>query len=103
MKLEKITSMGAEIVNNCTQENKISQAKLNIEEILDAENHLIKEIQKKEFKEGYSSLIKKNLPTRSKLLCLCPKLDSEGVTTADGQWTFAEFLPFNVRYPMILP
>ena len=55
--------MGAEIVNNCTQENKISQAKLNIEEILDAENHLIKEMQKKEFKEEYSSLIKKESPT----------------------------------------
>ena len=77
---------------------------MNVEEISDAENHLIKEMQKKEFKEEYSSLItKKELPTHSKLLCLCPKFDSEGVIRADGRLTYAEFLPYNVRYPIILP
>ena len=85
------------IINNCTQENKISQAELKVEEISDAKNHLIKEMQKKEFKEDYSSLItKKELPTHSKLLCLCPKLDSEGVIRADSQLTYTEFLPYNV-------
>ena len=74
---------------------------MNVEEISDAENHLIKEMQKKEFKEEYSALItKKELPTHSKLL---RKLDSEGVIRADGRLTYAEFLPYNVRYPVILP
>ena len=103
-KLTRILAWVLIFINNCTQENKISQAELNVEEILDAENHLIKEIQKKEFKEEYLALItKKELPTHSKLLCLCPKLDSEGVIRADGQLTYAEFLPYNVRYPIILP
>ena len=108
-KLTRILAWVLRFINNYTQENKIRRAELNVEEISDAENHLIKEMQKKEFKEEYSSLItKKELPTHSKLLCLCPKrlcpkLDSEGVIRADGQLTYAEFLPYNVRYPIILP
>ena len=103
-KLTRILAWVLRFINNCTQEDKISQTELNVEEISDAENHLIKEMQKKEFKEEYSALItKKELSTHSKLLCLCPKLDSEGVIRADGRLTYAEFLPYNVRYPIILP
>ena len=75
-KLTRILAWVLRFINNCTKENKISQAESNEEEISVAENHLIKEMQKKEFKEEYSSLItKKELPTHSKLLCLCPNLN----------------------------
>ena len=82
----------------------MNQVELSIEEISDAENHLIKKMQKKEFKEEYLSLIKKKeLPTHSKLLGLYPKLDSEGIIRADGRLTYAEFLPYDVWYPIVLP
>ena len=66
---------------------------------------LIKEIRTKERVQRRVLILitKKELPTHSKLLCLCPKLDSAGVIRADGRLTYAEFLPYNVRYPIILP
>ena len=82
------------------------QVELSIEEVSDAENYIIKEMQKKEFNEEYNSLVKKKeLPKHStgKLLGLCPKLDSEGIIRSDGRLTYAEFLPYDMRYPIILP
>ena len=41
-----------------------------------------------EFNEEYTSLVKKKeLPKHSKLLGLCPKLDSEGMIRSDGRLT----------------
>ena len=80
------------------------QVELSLEEVSDAENYIIKEMQKKEFNEEYTSIVKKKeLPKHSKLLGLCPKLDSEGIIRSDGRLTYAEFLPYDVRYPIILP
>ena len=103
-RLTRVVAWVLRFINNCKQENKLKQVELSIEEISDAENYIIKEMQRKEFKEEYSSLVKKKeLPTHSKLLGLCPKLDSEGVIRSDGRLTYAEFLPYDVRYPIILP
>ena len=72
-------------MNNCKQHDQMSQVELSIEEVLDAENYIIKETQKKEFNEECTSLVKnKELPKHSKLLGLCPKLDSEGIIRSDG-------------------
>ena len=65
--------------------NKMRQVELSLEEVSDAENYIIKEMQKKEFNEEYTALVKKKeLPKHSKLLGLCPKLDSEGIIRSDG-------------------
>ena len=48
-------------------------------------------------------LLKKELPKHSKLFGLCPKLDSEGMIRSDERLTYAEFLPYDVWYPIILP
>ena len=32
-----------------------------------------------------------------------PRLDSDGVIRSDGRLTYAEFLPYDVRYPIKLP
>ena len=45
----------------------------------------------------------KPLPSNSKLLGLQPKLDDTGLMQADGRLKHAEFLPYDVRYPVILP
>ena len=91
-------------INSHKQHNQMSQVELSIKEVLDAENYIIKEMQKKEFNEEYTSLVnKKEWPKHSKLLGLCPKLDSEGIIRSDGRLTYAEFLSYDVRYPIILP
>ena len=50
-------------INNCKQENKLSQVELSVEEISDAESYIIKEMRKKEFKEEL--YITCELPTHS--------------------------------------
>ena len=70
------------------------------EEMPDTELCIIKEMQRKAFREELVS--HKQLPTNSKLLGLCPRLDSEGVMRSDGWLTYAEFLPYDVRYSIIL-
>ena len=77
---------------------------MSVEEISDTESYIIKEMRKKEFKKEYTSLAKKKeLPIHSKLLSLCPRLDIEGILRSDGRLTYAEFLPYDVCYPIILP
>jgi len=78
-----------------------AQTELSAEEMSDTEYWVNEEMQRKAFKEEYQSLVNhKQLPTSSKLL---GKLDSEGVLRSDGRLTYAEFLPHDVRYPIILP
>jgi len=104
-----LTRVGAWVlrfINNCKQVSKdeLIQGELSGEEILDAENNIIKEMQKEAFKDEYSALLRKReLSSNSKLLGLCPKLDSDGIIRSDGRLTYAEFLPYDVRYPVILP
>ena len=42
-------------------------------------------------------------PGRSKLLPVKPVLDEEGVLRCDGRLKFADGLPWETRYPIILP
>ena len=48
---------------------------------------------------------RKQLPINSncKLLGLCSKLDEDGLLRSDSHLQYAEFLPYDVRYPVILP
>ena len=103
-RLTRSFSLDIKVYNNCKQHNKMRQVELSLEEVSDAENYIIKEMQKKEFNEEYTALVKKEeLPKHSKLLGLCPKLYSEGMIRSDGRLTYAEFLPYDVWYPIILP
>jgi len=103
-RLIRVVAWTLRFIDNCRKENKLNQTELSAEEMSDAEYQVIKEMQRKAFKGEYQSLVNhKQLPTSSKLLGLCPKLDSEGVMRSDGRLTYAEFLPYDVRYPIILP
>ena len=88
-------------INNCRKESKLTLIEISTEEMSDAD---IKQTQWKAFEEEYLSLVNhKQLPTNSKILGFSPRLDSEGVMRPDGRLTYAEFLPYDVRYPIILP
>ena len=53
-------------------------------ELSDSEKHIIKNVQKKAFYEGYSALQKgKKLSPHSKILNLCPKIDEDGIMRLD--------------------
>ena len=105
-RLTRVQAWVLRFVNNCKQvsEDKLTQGELNVEEISDVENYIIiKEMQKEVFKEEYLALVrKKELPSNGKLLGLCPKLDSDGIMRSDRQLTYAKFLSYDLRYPVIL-
>ncbi|XP_070581780.1 uncharacterized protein [Ptychodera flava] len=65
---------------------------------------IIKTMQAESFPEEYSALVgKKELPKKSKLLGLRPRLDEDGLMRCDGRLRYADYLPYDVRYPVILP
>ena len=69
-----------------------------------AEIQFIKQAQSTEFKEEWTALSRgKPLPSSRKLIRLQPKLDADGQMRSDGRLKHAKFLPFDVRYPLILP
>ena len=75
-----------------------------VDEIKDAEKQIIKNAQRKSFQDEYVALQKgKPLPSTSKLLNLCPRLDEDALMRCDSWLQYAEFLPYDVRYPIILP
>ena len=60
--------------------------------------------QREAFRDEYLALSAgKPIPSKSQLTKLCPKLDEEGRIRCDGPLRFAEFLPYDARYPLILP
>ena len=74
------------------------------EEIANAEIQIIKQAQKEAFHEEYFAFAHgKECPSKSKLLGLYPKLDGDGLMRCDGRLKYADFLPYEVRYPVILP
>ncbi|XP_065896128.1 uncharacterized protein [Dysidea avara] len=80
-----------------TRSDRLLDEELHIEEITDATKQILKVMQQSMFFEEYVALTKgKKLPSKSKLLSLCPKLDEDGIMRADGQLKYAEFLPYDV-------
>ena len=97
--------------------NNKSKEKLRIhlseEEKEAAEYLLIRSIQSEEFEKETTKLIKLGIFSPNtihdmnikdtKLAKLCPFLDSHNVMRAGGRIAKAEYLPYNHRYPIILP
>ena len=73
-------------------------------ELNEAENFLIKSTQYKFFNRDYTSLKKNNTLTHgSKLACLYLTLDECGLRRSQRRLKNADFLPYEVKYPIILP
>ena len=92
-------------VNNCRIHiNKKSYWELGCQEIADTEIEIIKKAQQEAFHEDHNALVKqKALPTNSKLLSLKPVLDEDALLRSDGRLHYADYLPFDARFPVILP
>ena len=62
------------------------ETELCSEEMIDAENYLIRISEKEAFKDEYSSLVKKkDIASNSKLISLYHRLDGDGVMRSDGR------------------
>ena len=93
-------------ISNCytTKDNSVLDNELKIEEIVDAENCIIRTAQSQAFSDEYTALLKgRKLSSQSKLLRLFPWLDDNKIMRSDSRLKYAEFLPYDVRYPIILP
>ncbi|XP_028413247.1 uncharacterized protein LOC114536094 [Dendronephthya gigantea] len=74
------------------------------DEIRDAEEDIIRQAQKEAFVEEYAMLQKKKpVSQRSILSKLNPVLDEQGIIRSDSRLRYAEYLPYHVRFPIILP
>ena len=76
---------------------------MKAEEIKDAAIEVIRGAQRKASPDEYLALQRKReLPKKSKLLGLQPWLDEEGQMRCDGRLKYAEVLPQDARFPIIL-
>ena len=96
-KLIRIQAWVCRFIDNCRSPNR-ERGELKAEEIEDAA------IQRKPFLDEYFALQRqRELPKKSKLLGLQPWLDQEGQMRCDGRLKYAEFLPQDARFTIILP
>ena len=93
-------------ITNCCllKDHRVLSNDLKIQEIADAETSIIRTAQREASAMEYIALLKgKKLSSQSKLLGLSPRLDDNKIMRSDGRLKYAEFLPYDVRYPIILP
>ncbi|XP_028407850.1 uncharacterized protein LOC114530430 [Dendronephthya gigantea] len=103
-RLVHVMSWVLRFLNNCrTTVNYRVFGPLKLEEVQDAQLSIIRDAQQQSYEEY--TVIKEGEPisARSKLLKLMPKLDEDSVLRCDGRLCYAEFLPYEVRFPIILP
>ena len=86
------------------ENRRLLDCELHCEELNDAETQIVRKMQKEMFSEEYMALVKKDrLPKHSKFLSLCPQLDDDRIMRSDGRLKYAEFLPCDTTYSIILP
>ncbi len=89
--------------NCCAKSDNREHATLKPEEVKEAQLCLVRDAQRTCFKEYAIIRERKPFPSKSRILKLMPKMDEDGVLRCDGRLCDAEFLPYEVRFPVILP
>ena len=70
----------------------------------ETEEEIIRLAQREAFREEYLALTtRKLIPKKSLLMKLYPRLDEQALIRCDGRLRFAECVPYDVRFPIILP
>ena len=91
------------IHNMLNPENRQNNKKLLPEDIRDAEEKIVQRAQQGAFCEEYEALERKKPIQHSILLKLNPMLDEQGLIRSDSRLQYTEYLPYDVRFPVILP
>ena len=73
------------------------------QEIRDAEEDIIQRAQREVFSDEYGALVKKKPIQHSVLSKLNPMLDEQGLMRSDSRLRYTEYLPYDVRFPILLP
>ena len=104
-KLVRVQAWLVRFVENCqVKKAERVQGELSVDEIEAAEMYIIRQTQREFLTQEYISLASsKEVPGDSKILTLNPKLDEDGIMRCDSRLVNAEFVAFDVRFPIILP
>ena len=80
------------------------EGSLQTDEVVSAGMRFIRQAQEEVFKEEIrAAKAERELSSESKLQPLRPVLDEDGILRYHGRLHFAECLPWETRYPIILP
>ena len=104
-RLARVHAWVSRFLDNCclSKEQRIT-GELTADEIRNAENQIIAQAQQQAFPDEYRMLAQgKNLPHSSRLLQLRPVFDEDDLVRCDGRLRYAEFVPYDTRFPIILP
>ena len=105
-KLTRILAWINRFYQNCKQNDRTHRkiGELQPHEVINAEFHFIKKAQQEEFKEEYDVVMKqKCVSVKSSLSCLMPFMDEDGIIRANTRIREADYIPYNVKHPIILP
>ena len=91
------------IHNMLNPENRQNNNELLPEEIRDAKEKIVQRAQQEAFREEYEVLERKKPIQHSILLKLNSMLDEQGLMRSDSRLRYTEYLPYDVRFPVILP
>ena len=90
--------------NMRSKDNRNANIELSPEEMKDAEEEIVRLAQREAFCDEYTALSsEKPIPKKSQLIKLNPYIEEDGVIRCDGRLKFADFLPYDARFPIILP
>ena len=105
LRLKRILAWINRFTDNCQKQKKSRIfGEIMSDELQRAEVQIIHHAQVTEFTEEWKALSRgKPLSANSKLLGLRPRIDEDGLMRSDGRLKHAEFLPYDVRYPILLP
>ena len=101
LRITRVCAWVLRFVQNCRspRQERLSES-LSPEEIENAETLIIREAQQAAFTEEYRALQENKLILKKSCLkTLVPVLDEEGLIRCDGSLRFAEFLPYDMRFP----
>ena len=92
------------LLNMRRRDNRNARMELLPEEIKDGEEEVAHLAQCEPFCEEYTALRSgKPISKKSLLIKLNPCIDEDGIIRCDGRLKFADFLPYDTRFPIILP
>ena len=88
---------------NCRNKERTG-GELTSDEIEAAGHSIIREAQQEAFHDDIKIIRSgQSLPPKSRLAKLSPRIDSSGMIRSDGRTQLAEWLPFDKRFPIIVP
>ena len=92
-------------ITNCrTPKKQRTYGELTKDELLDVENQIFAITQTDAFPAEMKAATRKTEISRtSKIISLNPRMDETGVLRCDGRLKYAEYLPYDARFPIILP